>query len=71
MDLLLERFLTECYPSLDEADRGAFEQLLEESDPDILNWVTDRAVCPKPEYRTCIAHLKRLQAPAPGAPGSP
>jgi len=71
MDLLLERFLNESYPSLDEADRRAFEQLLEETDLDILNWVTDRAACPNPAYRACIAHLKRLQAPAPGAPESP
>ena len=64
MDLLLERFLAECYPALAEPDRRAFEQLVEEPDLDILSWVTGRADCPTSAYGTCIGHLRRLQGPA-------
>jgi succinate dehydrogenase flavin-adding protein (antitoxin of CptAB toxin-antitoxin module) len=35
LDVLLERFLHSEYPVCDEADRRAFERLLDLSDPDL------------------------------------
>lgn len=63
MDLLLERFLTDCYPTLSETDRRAFERLLDEPDLDIMSWITGRCPCPERTYLTCLGQLQRLQVP--------
>ena len=42
MDLLLERFLEHHWRELDEDGRYAFERLLDEQDPVILDWITGR-----------------------------
>ena len=47
-DFLLGRYAAAVISSLSEADLGAFEELLLESDNDIYNWITDRE--PPPEH---------------------
>ncbi len=41
MDILLQRFLERGYDSMDDAERQAFERLLDLPDQDILAWLTD------------------------------
>jgi antitoxin CptB len=39
LDVLLERWMQEGWPSADEAGRRAFEWLLEQPDPDLAGWL--------------------------------
>ena len=43
MDILFQRFMDECYPSLDEEKKQLFELFLDEADLDILNWIMNRS----------------------------
>lgn len=60
MDILLQHFLEDVYPSLPEADRRVFEQLLEEADADLLDWITGRLPVPLSDYESLIARLRQL-----------
>ena len=39
MDIVLQEFLEQSYDALNEPDKNAFKQLLDEADLDILNWL--------------------------------
>ena len=56
LDLMLQRYLSEHYPSASPADQQAFIQLLEQSDADILDWLLGRAD-PPPDMANVIATL--------------
>ena len=45
-DRLLGGFAEERLGTLDEAQLARFEALLDQSDPDLLNWITGRAPVP-------------------------
>ena len=60
MDLLLESFLDECYARLSEDQQGAFARLLEESDMDIINWVTGRSQPEDQGYHDIITTLQSM-----------
>ena len=62
MDLLLERFLEQCYPTLGAADRDAFDRLLDEADLDIYAWITGRETPPDVRYRPLIHSLREIYA---------
>ena len=42
MDLMLGRFCDRHLPTMDGGQVGRFEKLLENSDPDLYNWITGR-----------------------------
>lgn len=65
MDILLERFLDECYPSLTEAERVILGKLVEEADLDLLDWITGRRPPFEPAYEPLIRRLQELK---PGPP---
>lgn len=46
LDILLERYLDRRYARASAEEREAYEKLLEQPDPDILNWVLGRAAPP-------------------------
>ncbi|MDN5865035.1 MAG: succinate dehydrogenase assembly factor 2 [Gammaproteobacteria bacterium] len=46
LDLLLERYLDTRYVLASAGEREAYALLLEQPDPDILNWVLGRAIPP-------------------------
>ena len=48
LDLLLQRYLDQRYPRASAAERVSFAALLEQNDPDILDWVLGRR--PAPEH---------------------
>jgi len=56
LDLMLQRYLSEHYPTASAADQKAFVQLLEQSDADILDWLLGRAE-PPPDIANVIATL--------------
>ena len=60
MDLLLERFLDRCYPTLDHAQRAAFDHLLAEADLDIYSWITGRVAPPEPAYGPIVQRLREI-----------
>ena len=62
MDLLLERYLAEFYPSLPEKERAVFESLLNETDLDIYDWILGRSTSENPDYHPIIKQLQSLNA---------
>jgi len=56
LDLMLQRYLGEHYPSASAADQAAFVQLLEQSDADILDWMLGRSE-PPPDLANVVAAL--------------
>jgi len=56
LDLMLQRYLSEHYPSASAADQAAFVDLLEQSDADILDWLLGRTE-PPPNMANVIATL--------------
>ncbi|HTT07791.1 MAG TPA: succinate dehydrogenase assembly factor 2 [Gammaproteobacteria bacterium] len=42
LDVLLGRFLERGYAQLDERERGVFVRLLDQKDPDLMDWLTGR-----------------------------
>ena len=58
MDLLLESFLDQCYPDLSTDQQQAFARLLDESDLDILGWVTGKKQPPDRAYLDLIEILR-------------
>jgi len=46
MDLLLGSFANQHVPDFDASDLAIFEQLLEENDPNLYNWISGREEAP-------------------------
>ncbi len=61
MDVLLQRFLETDYDSLDSAERAVFEEMLDESDPDLYAWITGKAVPDNPRYVHLIRYFSRYR----------
>jgi antitoxin CptB len=57
MDLLLGRFADERLGAFDHGALRAFAALLEQSDPDIYDWVCGRGQCPDGDLRPIVAAL--------------
>ena len=58
MDIVFSRFLEQQGATLDTLTIEALEQLLEESDADIWDWITGKSTPPQPCYVSLIAQLK-------------
>ena len=54
-DLLMGRFADSFVPHASEDDLGLFEDVLNETDPDIYDWVTGRLPLPANDFN-CILH---------------
>lgn len=57
MDILLENFMNTTYPKLKQADKEAFEHLLDESDMDIYNWIKGSSIPDQKELQSIVQHL--------------
>jgi antitoxin CptB len=66
LDVLLERYLQERYPSAPAAEQQAFAALLELPDPQLFAYVVRREVPEDPDWAHVIARL--LNAADPGGP---
>ncbi len=61
MDLILERFLEQCYPSLSPQQRIAFNQILDETDLDIMDWILDRSRPENKDYELIIHFFREVK----------
>jgi antitoxin CptB len=62
LDVLLQRYLEERYPSAPEQEQRAFEALLELPDPDLFSYVVKRAQPSDPHLIDVIAWITRPDA---------
>ncbi len=61
LDVLLERYLKERYPSAPAAEQQAFVALLEAPDPQLFAYVVQREVPDDPDWAHVIARLRNRQ----------
>jgi antitoxin CptB len=62
LDVLLERYLQERYPSAPAAEQQAFVALLEAPDPQLFAYVVQREVPADPDWAHVIAKLRNLDS---------
>ena len=62
LDVLLERYLKERYPSAPAAEQQAFVALLEAPDPQLFAYVVQREVPEDPDWAHVIAILRSPHA---------
>ncbi|MCG8324621.1 MAG: succinate dehydrogenase assembly factor 2 [Thiotrichales bacterium] len=61
MDLLFNQYVEEHYNQLDAAGCRALESLLEESDPDIMDWIMRRKEPQRSDYTPIISNMRNLR----------
>ena len=54
MDLILEYFLEQAYPTLSPQQQKLFAQILDETDLDIMDWIVGRAQPADKDYEVLI-----------------
>jgi antitoxin CptB len=69
LDLLLEAYLRHRYPHAPDAEQRAFEQLLEQPDPDLAGWLLYAAPPPQGELAIVLSRLVTMAAT--GLPRTP
>lgn len=57
MDLIMGRFAEHAVPQMDAADLAIYTRLLEESDPDIYDWLCGRQPIPESADSAVLRHL--------------
>lgn len=57
IDLLLGRFAEETLPHMDEATLNLYDRFLNNSDPDIYNWITGQEPVPPAEDNAAVQAL--------------
>ena len=62
MDLILQYFLEHVYAGLSPQQQTLFEQILDETDLDIMDWITSRSEPENKDYEVLI-HLFRQHKP--------
>jgi antitoxin CptB len=60
MDILLQRFIETQYDDLSSEEQKIFEQLLEETDMDIMAWVMEKAIPPSEEFAQIIQLIREV-----------
>jgi antitoxin CptB len=63
MDLIMGRFADAAVPEMSESDLADYAKLLEESDPDIYDWLCARAEVPEASNSGVLQHLIRHHFP--------
>jgi succinate dehydrogenase flavin-adding protein (antitoxin of CptAB toxin-antitoxin module) len=57
MDILLQRFIRQHHAHLSDQDKSAFLRLLEQPDPDIMDWIMERQEAPA-DFRPLIGMIR-------------
>jgi antitoxin CptB len=65
MDILLGDFARQYAPGLDIVQTGRFEDLLEQGDNDLYDWITGRAAVPAPFDHDLMRMLRAFHSTAP------
>lgn len=60
LDVLFTRFLKENYPSLSDAEKATFQELLEVQDPVIMDWLFDKYQPETPEMTSMLITLRKV-----------
>jgi antitoxin CptB len=60
MDLLLQQFIEEHYDNLTAEEQTAFRLLLDQPDPDIMDWVMGKTEPPTAEIKHLIDILRTI-----------
>ena len=60
MDILLQGFLEKYFDVLSAEEKKTFEQLLEETDMDIMAWIMDKAPPPSEEFAKMIQLIRKV-----------
>jgi len=68
MDIILQRFLEQRYFSLPCRQKRLFEQILDEADLDILDWILGRRRPSRSEYEELIGLFRQLKPEYSGRP---
>jgi antitoxin CptB len=63
MDIVLQRFLEQTYPTLTTRQQQNFDHILDESDLDIMDWILGRSIPENRDYEDLIS-LFRQHKPA-------
>lgn len=58
LDVIFGRFLESRYAGLDETHKRAFQALLEEQDPLIMDWLFSRVDCAQPHLSDILELIK-------------
>ena len=58
MDLLLQQFVDQRYDSLAPEARTAFKNLLDQSDPDIMDWIMGKTEPPTEDLKQLIDMIR-------------
>ncbi len=66
LDVVLERWLVERYPSAREDERQAFARLLQSQDPQLVAWLFGRE---RPDDPAMAALVDEIAAGGPQSPG--
>ena len=60
LDVLLEKFLQNEYPSLDDPAKYAFQRMLEVQDPTLMDWLFGKSSSEDQEIQSIINRLQHL-----------
>lgn len=71
LDVLLGRYLDERWPRADEAERAAFEALLDWPDPEIVDLCLRRAESPSAAFSQLLGQLTECRELSPVAEVNP
>lgn len=64
LDLLLVPFFDEVFADLDESDQEIYVRLLEQDDPDLWEWFSEKAVPEDEELATLVRRILDRVQPA-------
>lgn len=59
MDLLLQAFIDKYFDTLSAEEIIAFENLLEQPDPDIMDWITGKSDPPSTAFKIIIDRINK------------
>ena len=62
MDLVFQRFLEQEYAELSEQEKELFEQILDESDLDILDWILERQDVANTRYEGLVKKFRQFKS---------
>lgn len=63
MDLLLQRFIETRFHKLSEQEKLAFAELLDQQDPDIMDWILERSVPPTDTLKIAVKLIRDVNSP--------
>ncbi len=60
LDIVLEHFLREDFDALSKTEQADFERLLDQTDPDLVHWLTGQSEAPDAGLTRLVKRLSRI-----------